>query len=138
MEKWSTLLKSIAAVTCLACFFANNFVIFKQFASHKTVTGSHYKLDKELLLPVIIICNGSGFKNPKVSTVDLDDYLNNTFELSDVLISIISGEGVGVMSPSDDEHLYNSTYKDNLIHIDSFLTYYRGRCYSVEYKKPVI
>ena len=139
MEKWSYLIKTIAAVTCLACFFANNFVLFKQFASHKTVTASSYINQKKLLLPVIIICNGSAFKNPKVSTVDLDDYLNNTFKITDALVSITSGEGSGVLSPSDDQRsLYNSTYKDKNIHIDQFFTYYRGHCYSVEYKTPVM
>ena len=139
MEKSSCLIKTIVAVACLACFFANNFVLFKQFASNKQVTVSNYKPQERLILPVIVICNGSAYKNQKVSTVDLEVYLNNTFKLSDAVVSITSGEGIGVLSISDNEKaLYNSTYKDKLIHIDSFFTYYRGHCYSVEYKKPVI
>ena len=139
MEKCSCLIKTIAVITCLALFFVNNFVIFQQFASRKSVTAMNYKYQPTLLLPVIIICNGSAYKNPRMSSVDLEYYLNNTFKLFDALDSITSGEEGGSSGQPDEELvLYNSTYKSKFIHIDSIFTYYRGHCYSVKYRNKVM
>ena len=138
MEKWGYMIKTFVAAVCLGLFFANNFVLIKEFASQRTIVATNY-VERDLLhLPSITVCNASAYKKSRVPTVDLEYYLNNTFQLSNSLISIVSGSSGGAVGTSDeDEILYNLTYKAPYIHIKSLYSYYRGHCYQIMYTRRV-
>lgn len=136
-QKWILLLKAIAVAICSVFFFGNNFVIFQQFISHKSYYASKLDFRDRLLLPNIVVCNSSAFKTPKVPTLDLDHYLKNTFQLSDSLLAITSGYAGGSGSPTLEETIWNSSYISESIDIQPILTYYRGRCFMIQYKHMV-
>ena len=136
-QKWMFLLKAIAIAICSVFFFGNNFVIFQQFISHKSYYASKLNYENELLLPNIVLCNSSAFKNQKVPTLDLGHYLSNTLQLSDALLSITSGYAGSHASSGVEKTLWNATYNSEHIQIKPVLTYYRGRCFMIKYKQMV-
>ena len=139
MDKLKYVIKTLAAILCITLFLVNNYVIFNQFASGKTIVCSNIKYEEKLSFPTFVICNASAFKNPKVLTVDLEEYLKDTFKLSDTLISITVAGGYGSSDkPINDEILYNATQISPHIQIESVHTLYRGHCYRVEYQKKVM
>ena len=136
-QKWNYLLKIFTIFVCSVFFFGNNFLIFKQFVSHKTYYASKLNYADKLMLPNIAICNSSAFKNPKVSTLDLDDFLNNTLQFSESIVSITHGFA-GNYEPSNIQKvLWNSTYRSKLFDIKPILSFYRGKCYIMSYKEEV-
>ena len=124
-------IKTLATIICLICFFANNYVILKQFISGKTIIASNYKLEEPLFFPAILICNFSAYKESEMPTIDLDDYVKNTFKLSDALDSITLGDG-------DEDVLYNKTYRSENMKIESIYTYFRGHCFKFYLNKKVM
>ena len=133
MDKCSYFVKALATITCLVCFFANNFVILQQFISRKTILASHYRMEKELYFPSIVVCNFSAYKKSEMTTMDLDDYLENTFNLFDTL------DLVSIRFFNNSENvLYNETHHSEDLKIESIYTFFRGRCYKFQYNKKVI
>ena len=137
MDQCNYAFKTLATIICLICFFANNFIILKQFISGKTIIASNFKAEEPLFLPAILICNFSAYKEIEVPTIDLDHYFNNTFRLSTALgsITLVDIEGQG---NNDEAVLYNKTYRSENIKIESIYTYFRGHCYKFQFKKKVI
>ena len=80
MGKCDCMIKAIAAFLCLLMFFINNYVLFMQWAERQTVTTTNIKWLKTELLPSIIICSSMAYKNPRIKSIDMDSYLNNTFK----------------------------------------------------------
>ena len=132
MDKCNYVVNTLATLICLIGFFANNFVILKQFVTGKTFIASSFKAEEPLLFPAIVMCNFSAYKELEIQKIDLDDYFRNTFKLSDALESI-------TFYVNDLEVvLYNKTYRSESITIESIHTYYRGRCYKFHLKNKVI
>ena len=127
-------MKSLVLIICLGLFFANSYAIFTKFASKNTIIASNTIHESKLLLPAIVLCNASGYKNPELSNVDFKEYINNTVELSDILIAVYSYYGNSYQNPSI---LYNLTYKSQEINVNPVLTYIRGRCYKFTYSRQV-
>ena len=137
-EKWSLILKSFIALICLAFFIENSYEIFKQYFSKKTILAADYEKQQNISFPDFIICNFSAYKHAKIPRLDFESYVNNTMNLSDVLIAVThpdSGSGAGNMDK--EESLYNSTFVSKHIHIERILSYFRGNCYKVRYKRKV-
>ena len=133
-DDFTFILKSLVVIICLGLFFANSYAIFTKFTSKNTIIASNTIHESRLLLPAIVLCNGSGYKNPQLSNVDYKEYINNTVELSDLLIAVYSYYGNSHQNPSI---LYNLTYKSQEINVDPILTYIRGRCYKFTYARQV-
>ena len=137
-EKWSLILKSFVTLICLAFFIENTFEIFKQYFSKKTILAADYEHQQNISFPDFIICNFSAYKHAKISRLDFDSYVNNTMNLSDVLIAITHPDiGSGAGNMDKEESLYNSTFVSKHIHIEQIFSYYRGNCYKVRYKRQV-
>ena len=138
MENFDCIIKAIAASICLVLFFINNYVIFRQFAGRQTVTTTNIKWLEKELLPSISVCSSTAYKNPNIKSIDMDSYLNNTFKLSEALISIDLGSEDNELGSSwNDKVLWNSTYISNDVTLDPVYTYYRGTCYKFKYLVPV-
>ena len=130
-KTWSYIIKFVAAVICFILFFANSFLIFEEFLSGKTILASNNKPEKSLYFPIIIICNLSAYKYSEMATLELNDYLNNTFVIEDVLESITLGDARNPVQ------IYNKTYRSEILSISSLYTYYRGHCYKFIYNAKV-
>ena len=138
MEKIDGIIKAIAALICLVLFFINNYVLLKQFAADQTVTTTNIKWLETELMPSIIICSSTAYKNPRVTSIDMDSYINNTFKLSEALISIDLGSEDNELGSSwNDKVLWNLTYISSDVTLDPVYTYYRGTCYKFKYLIPV-
>ena len=85
-----TFIKAVTFVICLAGFVCNSFMIFKQFIGKQTITSWDIQKSKELLLPSFTICSLTGVKNriTKYKHLELSNYINNTLELDEILVSI--------------------------------------------------
>ena len=136
-KKWNYLLKAITVFICTFFFFGNNFFIFEQFISHKTYYASKLKYEDKLLLPDIVICNASAYRNPKVSTLDSEHFLNNTLDFTENVLSITSGYAGNSGSSSIEKILWNSTYTSIDIQIKQILSFYRGKCFMISYDQKV-
>ena len=82
--------KLITLLCCVVGFILNSLLIFQHFIESKTVTTSNLERKSKLHLPSITICSPNGFKE-KIFTVDgitLENYINNTIELKDMVNSI--------------------------------------------------
>jgi len=128
-----SLIKSAVALVCVVGFIANSFLIFKQFIAAKRTTSQDIQSNEKLALPSVTICGSSAYKQEieKYDDIELDNYLNNTLDLEEVLVSVID--------PFDRMILLKDMYK-NATHWDITTTYslYRGRCYTLRYKQEVM
>ena len=138
MVNFDCIIKTIAALICLILFSVNNYVLFKQWAERQTVTTTNIKWQEKELLPSITMCSSTSYKNPNIKSIDIDSYKNNTFKLSEALISIDLGSEDNELGSSwNDEVLWNSTFISNDITVEPVYTYYRGTCYKFKYLIPV-
>ena len=138
MVNFDCIIKTIAALICLILFSVNNYVLFKQWAERQTVTTTNIKWQEKELLPSITMCSSTSYKNPNIKSIDIDSYKNNTFKLSESLISIDLGSEDNELGSSwNDEVLWNSTFISNDIIVEPVYTYYRGTCYKFKYLIPV-
>ena len=138
MVNFDCIIKTIAALICLILFSVNNYVLFKQWAERQTVTTTNIKWQEKELLPSITMCSSTSYKNPNIKSIDIDSYKNNTFKLSESLISIDLGSEDNELGSSwNDEVLWNSTFISNDITVEPVYTYYRGTCYKFKYLIPV-
>ena len=134
-DKSTFILKSLVVIICWGLFFANTYPIFIKYASKNTIIASNTIHESRLLLPAIVLCNASGYKNPELSNSDIKEYINNTVELSDILIAIATYNDDPYGGPSTIH--YNLTYQSPEINVDPILTNFRGRCYKFTYTRKV-
>ena len=129
-------LKMTLMLMCFVGFFFNSFIIFKQFIGNETVTSTKIHENKELYLPSITLCGFSGFKRivDDYSDLKLENFVNNTIELSEILITAFDTEQNSIDPKDVLEHNGNKT---NPWKIRTTFSAYRGRCYTIEYRKKV-
>ena len=72
-----------------------------------------------MLLPPLVICNQSGFKNELLNT-NLEDFKRNTIALDDVIF--------------DNTSIQHSNHSINFT-IETVYSAFRGRCYAIKFKK---
>ena len=129
-------LKLTLMLVCFVGFFFNSFIIFKQFIGNETVTSTKILKNKELYLPSITLCGFSGFRRivDDYSDLKLENYVKNTIELNEILIKAFDTEHNSI------EHkdiLMHSVNESNVLRIITTFSAYRGRCYTLEYRKKV-
>ena len=83
-------IKAVTLVICVAGFFCNTFMIFRQFIGKQTITSWDVQITKKLLLPSFTICSQTGVKNriTKYQHLKLNNYMNDTLELNEILVTI--------------------------------------------------
>ena len=121
---------------CFVGFFFNSFIIFKQFIGNETVTSTKVHENKELYLPSITLCGFSGFKRivDDYSDLKLENYVKNTIELNEILITTFDNDRNSI-NPKD--LLVRRVNESNVWKIITTFSAYRGRCYTIEYRKKV-
>ena len=131
-------LKIMITLLCLIGFCFNSFIIFKQFVGNETVTSHKIEENFELYLPSITLCGPSGFKSAveKYSDLELEKYLNNTVNLKDMLIHVYDRDNNYIEAKFVEGKILNID-KSNIWKITTTYSAYRGRCYTIEYRKRV-
>ena len=129
-------LKMTLMLMCFVGFFFNSFIIFKQFIGNETVTSTKIHENKELYLPSITLCGFSGFKRivDDYSDLKLENYVKNTIELNEILITAFDYDHNSI-NPKD--LLVRRVNESNVWRIITTFSAYRGRCYTIEYRKKV-
>ena len=130
-------LKMTIMLLCLVGFFFNSFIIFKRFIGNETVTSMKIQENKELYLPSITLCGFSGFKRivNRYSDLKLENYVNNTIDLNEMLITAFDNEENNI-DPKD--ALEPNSNKSSIWKVITTYSLYRGRCYTFEYRKKVL
>ena len=132
----SRALKFIIVVLCFIGFVYNSFYTFKQFIGNQTVTSHNIQENSELYLPSITLCGISGYKTvvDKYADLEIEKYNNNTVKLTDLLIEVGDNDnGTLIARP-----LMNTMFDDSgRWKILTTYSAYRGRCYTIEYRKKV-
>ena len=134
--KCFTGVKVVTVILCIFGFVCNSYIIFTQFVSNETVTSNDITDFSKLLFPSITMCGLSAFLGTvtKVSDLELDNYINNTINLNEMLYSITDQDSnVLSIEPT------NGTISDEseMWKITTTYSAYRGRCYTLEYQKKV-
>ena len=75
-----------------------------------------------MLLPTLVICNQSGFKNELLNT-NLEDFKNNTIALDDIL--------------HDNTSIQLRNHSLNFT-IETVYSAFRGRCYAIKFKEMIL
>ena len=124
-------IKAMTVFACLIACIANNYAIFTQFIGKKTVTSQNVENNDGLSLPSITICSLSGFKEAMLEykDIELDNYLNKTLNLEEVLLGYYEGANeynLTMMKANQDVWQFTTTYSQ-----------YKGRCHTLTYKKLV-
>lgn len=130
-------LKIVTVLLCFCGFVANSYLILVQFIGAQTVTMNdiNHCSKYHCVLPSITICGRHGFKRKIKNYTDfgLDEYINNTVNLNEMLSSIwdenenkISVGPLGITS-----------FNESLWKVSITYSAYRGRCYTIEYKQEV-
>ena len=132
-------LKAIVMILCFVGFFFNSFIIFKQFIGKETVTSYKIQDSKELHLPSITLCGYSGFKRIVHTYDDLtpDRYINNTIDVNEILMEVVDNYNNSITAPysmTSEGPMYD---KSRSWKIKTTYSAYRGRCYTIEYRKKV-
>ena len=138
-EKENTCLKTLKVTITLLCligFCFNSFIIFKQFVGSETVTSHKIEENSELYLPSITLCGPSGFKSAveKYSDLELENYLNNTVDLRDMLIVAYDRDNNNLDAKFVEGKINK---KSKIWKLTTTCSAYRGRCYTIEYRKKV-
>ena len=131
-----TSLKMIIMLLCLVGFFFNSFIIFKRFIGNETVTSMKIQENTELYLPSITLCGFSGFRRiiNKYSDLKLENFVNNTVDLDEMLITAFDNDHNAVVAKDIDKPKLD---KSDVWKITTTYSAYRGRCYTLEYTKKV-
>ena len=130
-------LKGTVLVLCLIGFFFNSYIIFKQFIGKETVTSYKIKETSKLYLPSVTLCGQSGFKRKvdKYSDFELENYINNTVKLSEIVKEVADHSNQTYKIVPDSHTTFDGSGKWNIVETYSA---YRGRCYTMEYQEMVI
>ena len=136
-KRW-VIVKTLTIILCITAFVLNSLASFKHFIEHETITTIDIKSEKRLPLSSITICGDTGFKkeNNNRSGLEIEQYLNNTFSLNDIIDCI-----------KEDGQLYCADFNTNSaacdcvdiseLKVSTIYSGYRGRCYTIEYPKEV-
>ena len=116
-------IKAVTFVICLAGFVCNSFMIFRQFIEKQTITMWDIQKNKELSLPSFTICSITGVKNriTKYQHLELNNYINNTLELDEILVSI------------DDLNINKLKEDTSSWHFSTIYSQFKGRCHTVRH-----
>ena len=119
---WITI-KTVTFIICLAGFAGNSLMSFKVFIGKQTITSQDQQHHEELSLPSLTICSLSGYKKriSKYQDFDLNNYLNNTLELDEIILSV---DGMTIEQIKKNRTFWEVTTTYNL---------FRGRCYTIRY-----
>ena len=131
-----TSLKITIIILCLVGFFFNSYMIFKRFIGNETVTSMKVQENKELFLPSMTLCGVSGFKRivDKYSDLKLENYFNNTIHLDEMLIEAFDNDQNAFEAEPINKPIFAES---DVWKITTTLSAYRGRCYTIEYRKKV-
>ena len=129
----SIIFKILISLLCIASFWANSFMIFKQFIGDKTITSQDVQKDAKLFLPSMTLCGLNGYKEEidSYNDLQLENYLNNTIGLEEILISVAYPVWSNRILVSDIDQKatdwkLTTTYSRN-----------RGRCHTIQYNQEV-
>ena len=131
-DDWWYLIKKATFLICLAGFVANSYMCLKQFIGKETVQSQEIKHNKELAFPSITICSLSGYKEKIRNHQDLklNNYLNNTLELDEILLWVTTdGKVMTIEQLIKDKTSWQVTTTYSL---------YKGRCYTIRYLHKVL
>ena len=117
---------------CLAGFVANSLMIFKQFLGKQTITSQDLQHNEELVLPSFTICSLSGYREKitKHQDLKLNNYLNKTLNLDEILISVITEDS----KMTFEQLIENKTFWE----VTTTYTRNKGRCHTIRYTKKVL
>ena len=140
-SKWINCLKLITTISCVIGFVLNSMVIFRHFVENKTITSINKELHSKLPFPSLTVCSGNAFKTRITSFDDLtmEKFKNNTVELMDLIAYVytISDSGIYENSFTIYDEFNGESYNSDTWHISTVYSQYRGRCYTIEFRKEV-
>ena len=121
---------------CLGLFACNSFVVFQQYIGRQTIISNDIEVHSKMLLPSITICGTRGFKEEFLdySYVEKEKYIENTFDLNE-MIAFMEDKNETMYSISD--LLDGRNGVGNLWNVKMTFSAYRGRCFTIEFKKEV-
>ena len=140
-SKWINCLKLITTISCVIGFVLNSMVIFRHFVENKTITSINKELHSKLSFPSLTVCSGNAFKTRITSFDDLtmEKFKNNTVELMDLIAYVYTISDTGIYE--NDLTIYDEfngeRYNSDTWHISTVYSQYRGRCYTIEFRKEV-
>ena len=125
-------IKIVTFMICLAGFVANSFMIFKQFLGKQTITSQDLQHNEELVLPSFTICSLSGYREKitKHEDLKLNNYLNKTLNLDEILISVITKDSEMTI----EQLIENKTFWE----VTTTYTRNKGRCHTIRYTNKVL
>jgi len=130
-DDWWYIIKKVTFLICLAGFVANSYMCLKQFIGKETVQSQEIKHNKELALPSITICSLSGYKEKitKHQDLKLNNYLNNTLELDEILLWVTNDDNLWTIE---------QMIKDKTSwQVTTTYSLYKGRCHTISYLHEV-
>ena len=149
---WVKCLKLVTTITCIIGFALNSMVIFRHFVEDKTITSINKELHHDIYFPSMTLCNDTAFKT-RIASFDglqIDNFKNNTIVLKDLIWGVYSTSNDDIFENlvCVDHEMYcnaisgkfiefNENYNSDIWHISTIYSQYRGRCYTIEYRKPV-
>ena len=125
-------IKIVTFMICLAGFVANSLMIFKQFLGKQTITSQDLQHNEELVLPSFTICSLSGYKEKitKHQDLKLNNYLNNTLELNEILLLVQTDDNVWTIE---------QLIKDKTSwQVTTTYSLYKGRCHTIRFLHKVL
>ena len=131
-ESACKVLKLVTYVTCLLGFSLNSLAIFQTFASNTTIKSTRVvpAPDGVLEAPILLICNSTPYKEPKLYT-SLDAFKNNTMKKDDFIVDalVVQNGSQGVLS-----------YKPRSIkeNVKEIATMFHGTCITIDSKIQVV
>ena len=131
-ESTCKVLKLVTYVICLLGFFVNSSAIFQTFASKTTIKSTRVvpAPDGVLEAPILLICNSTPYKEPKLYT-SLDAFKNNTMKKDDFIVDalVVQNGSQGVLS-----------YKPRSIkeNVKEIATMFHGTCITIDSKIQVV
>ena len=131
-DDWWYLIKKATFLICLAGFVANSYMCLKQFIGKETVQSQELKHNKELVLPSLTICSLSGFKEKIIRHQDLklNNYLNNTLELDEIILWVQTDDNVWTVE---------QLIKDKTSwQVTTTYSLYKGRCHTIRFLHKVL
>ena len=149
---WVYCLKLVTTIACIIGFALNSMVIFRHFVEDKTITSINKELHHDIYFPSLTLCNDTAFKRRVVSFdgLQIDNFENNTIVLKDLIWGVYSTSNDDIYENLlciNDEMYCNAIngkfvefkeyYESDIWHISTIYSQYRGRCYTIEYRKPV-
>ena len=138
---WIKCLRLITTISCVIGFVLNSMVIFRHFVENKTITSINKELHSKLPFPSLTVCSSTAFKT-RITSFDgltMEKFKNNTMELMDLIAYVytISDTGIYENSLNIYDEFNGERYNSDTWHISTVYSQYRGRCYTIEFRKEV-